>query len=161
MDKLEIRETRREDCHELRALIQKLADFEKMPDGPKLDAKDLERDGFGRHPLFHSFVAEINNQLVGYAIYYYTFSTWRGKSMFLDELYVLPSYQKKRIGSLLFQAVVKKASDSDCCRLDFTVLNWNPAVDFYKSKGVIDITESDKWHLYRLDVDGMTKLLQN
>lgn len=67
----------------------------------------MERDGFGEHPLFYSFVAETDNKLVGYAIYYYIFSTWRGKSMFLDELFVLPKYRSKGTGGLLFDAVAR------------------------------------------------------
>ncbi|KAG8038619.1 hypothetical protein G9C98_007326 [Cotesia typhae] len=160
MDKLKIRKLQREDCVALRNLIKELADFEEMPDGPKLDAEDLEKNGFGEQPLFHSFVAEIENQIVGYAIYYYTFSTWRGKSMFLDELYVKPSHRKMHIGSLLFDAVAKKASENSCCRLDFIVLDWNPAAEFYKRRGVIDITEKEKWHYYRIEADGLQKLVE-
>lgn len=160
MDNLIIREACIEDCQAIRDLIQELADFEKMPEGPRINTKDLEKDGFGEQAMFHSFVAQLDDKIVGYAIYYYTYSTWGGKSMYLEDLYVCPDVQKKRIGSRLFDTVVKKAVDMNCWRLDFAVLEWNPATDFYKHKGAIDITTTEKWHHYRLDKNALKKLAE-
>ncbi|KAK0086359.1 hypothetical protein PV325_003291 [Microctonus aethiopoides] len=160
-DEVKIRETERRDCKELNRLIHELAKFEEMPDGPKLNAEILERDGFGENPLFYGYVAEINNQIIGYAIYYYTYSTWCGKSMFLNDIFVLPAFRIKGIGGLLFDAIVKKAADVKCGRLDFSVLEWNPAANFYKHRGVTDITETEKWHQYRMEFDAIEKYVQN
>ncbi|XP_017889561.2 uncharacterized protein LOC108630659 [Ceratina calcarata] len=145
-----IRKAKREDCKAIRSLIQELADFERMPDGPKINSEVLEKDGFDTdHPLFICYVAEIDRNVVGYAISYYTYSTWGGKAMYLEDLYVTPNNRREHVGSKLLRAVAKEAVDNSCCRLDFSVLKWNPARDFYKSKGAIDITEEEEWHHYR------------
>lgn len=103
--------------------------------------------------------------------------------MYLEDLYVTPEFRQKHIGSMLFNNVAKvisislfflfflfsssnlrsyislqKAADNGCARLDFVVLNWNPAQDFYKRKGAIDITEQDDWHHYRLDETALKNL---
>lgn len=194
MNGFTIREARREDCKEIRRLIQELADFEKMPTGPKIDADVLEEDGFNcENPYFHCFVAEppsndggdaivpdnggelsdtgicgcskarvgddfIANTLLGYALYFYTYSTWKGKVLYLEDLYVTPACRGQGLGSALFNRVAKRAFESHCCRLDFSVLNWNPAQDFYKAKGAINITEEEGWHHYRLDREALAKL---
>ncbi|XP_023712809.1 diamine acetyltransferase 2 isoform X1 [Cryptotermes secundus] len=194
MNGFTIREARREDCKEIQRLIQELADFEKMPDGPKIDAYVLEEDGFNcEHPYFHCFVAEPSskdggdaivpdnggelsdtgacggskeregdnlngNTLLGYALYFYTYSTWKGKALYLEDLYVTPGCRGQGLGSALFNRVAKRAFESHCCRLDFSVLNWNPAQDFYKAKGAINITEEEGWHHYRLDREALVKL---
>lgn len=188
-----IREARREDCKEIRRLIQELADFEKMPDERKIDENVLEEDGFNsEHPFFHCFVAEPAtedsgdavvpnngelfdtgacgvskagagddcdaNTLLGYALYFYTYSTWKGKALYLEDLYVTPGCRGQGLGSALFNRVAKRAFETHCCRLDFAVLNWNPAQDFYKAKGAINITEQEGWHHYRLDREALAKL---
>ncbi|KAF7992263.1 hypothetical protein HCN44_001588 [Aphidius gifuensis] len=149
MDNLIIREARVEDCQAIRDLIQELADFEKMPEGPKINTKDLEKDGFGDRPLFQALVAQLDDKIIGYTMYYNTYSPWGGKSMCLEDLYVCPDYQKKGIGSLLFDCVAKIAVDTNCYQLDFIVLEWNPATNFYKHKGAIDLTTTEKWQHYQ------------
>ncbi|KAK2585854.1 hypothetical protein KPH14_010448 [Odynerus spinipes] len=150
MDNIEIRKAKREDCFAIRTLIQELADYEKMPNEPKIDYKTLERDGFDiEHPLFICYVATLNQQVIGYALAYYTYSTWAGKAMYLEDLYVTLDYRRKHIGTKLLKMIAKVAKDNDCCRLDFAVLKWNPAQEFYKSLGAIDLTEETGWHQYR------------
>ncbi|XP_076300968.1 thialysine N-epsilon-acetyltransferase-like [Lasioglossum baleicum] len=145
-----IRRAKREDCKAIRNLIQELADFEKMSDGPRIDHKTLEKDGFDtEHPFFICFVAEINGNVMGYAISYYTYSTWCGKAMYLEDIYVTQEYRKQHIGGELLKAVAKEAVDNNCCRLDFSVLEWNPAQQFYKIKGATDLTVDEGWHHYR------------
>ncbi|KAJ9586448.1 hypothetical protein L9F63_019912, partial [Diploptera punctata] len=96
--------------------------------------------------------------LLGFALYYYIYSTWKGKSLYLEDLYVTPSCRGQGLGSALFNRVTKRAIESDCNRLDFSVLNWNPAQEFYKAKGAKDITEEEGWHHYRLEREAMEKL---
>lgn len=151
MDNIIVRKAKREDCKAIRNLIQELADFEKMSEGPKIDHTTLEKDGFdAEHPLFICHVAEVNTKVVGYAISYYTYSTWCGKAMYLEDICVTLDSRGKHIGSELLKAVAKEAIDNSCCRLDFSVLKWNPAKDFYKHKGAIDLTTEEEWHHYRL-----------
>lgn len=154
-----VRPTERSDCEAIKALIQELADFEKQPDGPKLSLQDLVRDGFNTSPpLFTSYVATVQEKVVGYAIFFYIYSTWKGKALFLEDLYVSEEYRNKGIGSLLFDNVVQFGVKNDCCRMDFSVLNWNPAQKFYLKKGAADITVSSNWHCYRLEKQAMKNL---
>ncbi|KAF7408793.1 hypothetical protein HZH66_003330 [Vespula vulgaris] len=162
MDKVEIREAKREDCFAIRTLIQELADYEKMPNEPKIDYKTLERDGFDtKHPLFICYVATVDQQIIGYALAYYTYSTWGGRAMYLEDLYITPNFRRKRIGIKLLKTIAKKAKNNDCCRLDFAVLKWNPAQEFYKSIGAINLTEETGWHQYRLTKAVLEKLATN
>ncbi|KOC62112.1 Diamine acetyltransferase 2 [Habropoda laboriosa] len=78
--------------------------------------------------------------------------------MYLEDIYVTPKYRGKHIGSKLLKAVAKEATDSNCCRLDFSVLEWNPAQDFYKSKGAANLTIEEGWHHYRFS-DKTLKIL--
>ncbi|KAH0945136.1 hypothetical protein HN011_002930 [Eciton burchellii] len=149
MAEIIIRKAKREDCAAIRALIQELADFEKMSDQPRIDYKTLERDGFDEHPLFFCNVATFDEKLIGYALFFYTYSTWRGKSMFMDDLYVTPQFRGKHVGIRLLKSVAKEAVENNCCRLDFMVLKWNPATEFYKIQGASDLTVTENWHYYR------------
>ena len=142
-----------------------------MPNGPELKAADLIRDGgfedSGSSPLFYSFVAEQQNEdgseskLAGYTISFYAFSTWQGKSFFLEDLYVRPESRKTGIGKKLFQANVNFAIEQNCSRFDFHVLNWNPAKKFYESLGAKNLTEAEGWEFYRLTRPEMDRLAAN
>ncbi|KAJ8684124.1 hypothetical protein QAD02_019916 [Eretmocerus hayati] len=147
-----IREAKREDCQEICNLIQELADYEEMPDGPKIDSQVLEKDGFGRtDPLFNCFVAISDDKIVGYALYFYIHSTLERGAIHLEDLYVTPEYRKKRVGSRLFEAIAQKTFRENLQYLEFSVLSWNPAQDFYRAKGSIDLTIIEGWHMYRVD----------
>ena len=79
-----------------------------MPDGPKINAEKLEEDGFGAHPFYHCFVAEASTgSLVGFVLYFYTYSTWEGRSVYMEDLYVTPAHRGQGIGKKLWQACVK------------------------------------------------------
>uniref|UniRef100_A0A182X389 N-acetyltransferase domain-containing protein n=1 Tax=Anopheles quadriannulatus TaxID=34691 RepID=A0A182X389_ANOQN len=195
-----VRRTQRDDLPEVIAMIQELADFEKMPDGPQLTVDDLIRDGGfdgrqsvdgdGGAPVFHSFVLEatadaddpdgpanqeqlqtsmpdpaskparpLTRKLIGYAICYYSYSTWQGKSLALEDIYIRPAYRGNGYGELFFRALAKHAKESRCSRVDFHVLNWNPATKFYRRMGALDLTEAESWHFYRLQKDAIDRLL--
>jgi len=148
-----VRKATKDDCGAIHQLIQELADYEKMPDGPKIDVKTLEQDGFGSRPFFESFVAvdKESNQIIGYALYFYTYSTWEGKSLYLEDVYVQPLHRSKGVGLLFFRVVSQAAVQENCSRLNFSVLNWNkPSIDFYKSLGAVDLTKEEGWHSFRL-----------
>ena len=87
-----------------------MADYEKMPDGPKLSEKVLEEDGFGPRPFYECLVAYEPTKpeiLVGFVLYFFTYSTWDGKSVFMEDLYVTPSFRGKGLGTKLWQGCVK------------------------------------------------------
>lgn len=138
-----------------------------MATGPQLKAEDLIRDGSldgsTNHPLFHSFVAEFKNnhnqsKLAGYTIGFFSYSTWQGKSFFLEDIYVRPEYRKFGIGTKLISANAQFALDENCVRFDFHVLNWNPAKKFYEGLGSTNLTEKEGWEFYRLNVKEMQTL---
>ncbi|XP_059055936.1 thialysine N-epsilon-acetyltransferase-like [Achroia grisella] len=150
---LVIRDAKKEDMKAVAQMIQELADFEKMPNGPKLSVKELEHDGFERQPpAFRCKVAEVQSarSLVGYALYFPTYSTWEGVSMMLEDLYVRPEERRRGVGRRLFDAIAKEAVASGSSRLDFHVLEWNPARTFYNAKGAENLTKSEQWCYYRL-----------
>jgi diamine N-acetyltransferase len=138
-----------------------------MSDGPKLKAADLIRDGHldgtPGSPLFYSFVAELTEngekKIVGYTISFFSYSTWEGKSYFLEDLYVKSSYRKRGIGKKLFVENVKFAASENCSRFDFHVLNWNPAKTFYEALGATNLTEKEGWEFFRLNRSEMNQLV--
>lgn len=138
-----------------------------MPTGPKLTAADLIRDGnldgSSANPLFFSFVAETTEnstrKLIGYTISFHSYSTWQGKTYFLEDIYVRPQYRKLGVGKSLFTENVKFALSQNCCRFDFHVLNWNPAKKFYESLGAQNLTASEGWEFFRLYEKEMNSLV--
>ncbi|GJQ84117.1 hypothetical protein Trydic_g12090 [Trypoxylus dichotomus] len=154
-----IRPAKKEDMGAVFKMIKGLAEFERMPDQVMIDETVLMKDGFETDsPAFSSYVAETDkNTIVGYAIYYTCYSTWLGKSIFLEDLYVEPEYRTQGIGKRLFLAVAKLAHETSH-RLDFHVLSWNPAAEFYERIGAVDLTKAEKWHLHRLSGDALSKL---
>lgn len=139
-----------------------------MPAGPQLTADVLIRDGSldgsNANPLFYSFVAESKNsqntsKLAGYTIGFFSYSTWQGKTFFLEDIYVRPDYRKFGIGQSLFKANVQFGLEHKCSRFDFHVLNWNPAKKFYAALGATNLTEKEGWEFYRLNQKEMETLV--
>lgn len=142
-----------------------------MPNGPELTAADLVRDGNldgkSQNQLFFSFVAEAKDEqgkaskLVGYSISFFSYSTWQGKSYFLEDIYVKPDYRKTGIGKKLFATNVKFGISENCSRFDFHVLNWNPAKKFYESPaiGATNLSAKEGWEFYRLNRGEMEALV--
>ncbi|KAJ2944074.1 hypothetical protein O0L34_g8412 [Tuta absoluta] len=162
-----IRSSRRDDMVAVADMIQELADFEKMSDGPKLTVQDLQRDGFDSNPpAFKCLVAEYTGQesaplVVGYAIYFPTYSTWEGRAMMLEDLYVRLDMRRRGVGQMLFDAVAKEAYSTGCSRLDFHVLEWNDARAFYERKGAVNLTQEERWCYYRLAGDALKTLARS
>ncbi|XP_026333231.1 diamine acetyltransferase 2 [Hyposmocoma kahamanoa] len=152
-DEINIRPARKEDMATVAKMIQELADFEKMPEGPKMSVEELERDGFeSSPPAFRCSVAELAAApaLLGYALFFPTYSTWQGRAMMLEDLYVRPAERRRGVGQRLFRHVAEEAAASGCSRLDFHVLEWNEARRFYESKGAVNLTAAERWCYYRL-----------
>ncbi|MBK0371092.1 GNAT family N-acetyltransferase [Flavobacterium agrisoli] len=138
-------------------LIQELATFEKEPDAVEVTVADLERDGFGANPLFHVFIAEVAQEIVGIALYYYRYSTWKGKTIHLEDLIVKDSKRGLGIGMALYTEIFKQAQKDDVRRVEWNVLDWNtPAIKFYEKSGA---KVFDDWRVVQIDQEGVTAFL--
>lgn len=115
------------------ALIYELAVYEKAPREVTNTVEDMLRDGFGDNPVFSCLVAEEDGRIIGMAIYYIKYSTWKGKGIYLDDIVVTESMRGKGVGKLLFGEVLRAAKACGAKQLHWQVLYWNdPAIGFYK-----------------------------
>jgi len=131
-----IRKARKKDALAILSLIKHLANFERAPEEVTTTVEDIQRDGFGKHSLFDVFVAEVKKEVVGMALYYNRYSTWKGRTIHLEDLIVYEEYRKQKIGSALYDAVLKEAYEEKVKRVEWVVLDWNaPAQDFYTKSG--------------------------
>ncbi|MGV8994909.1 MAG: GNAT family N-acetyltransferase [Flavobacterium sp.] len=131
-----IRKARAEDMEAALELIKELAVFEKEPDAVIVTVDDLIRDGFGIDPLFYCFVAVEDSTIVGMALYYYRYSTWKGRTLHLEDLVVRENQRGSGIGFALYSEVIKTGHAENVQRIEWNVLNWNtPAIDFYRKSG--------------------------
>lgn len=133
------------------ALIQALAAFEKLP-GPTPEAgARLMRDAFLPHPRIEILVAELDEKIVGYALYFQTYSTFRGlPTLFLEDLFVHPDARRKKVASELLTELTAIAVRRGCGRFEWMVLDWNEdAQKLYDARGAKMLTD---WRLYRLDL---------
>lgn len=132
------------DIDDLMKLIRELAEFEKAPEMVDNNSEKLLED-FVTHKAFDFLVAEVDGEVVGISLYYPRYSTWRGRCMYLEDLYVQPQYRGLGIGLKLLQATAEIAKRSDAVRLDWQVLDWNtPAVEFYEKQGAV--VEKEWWN---------------
>lgn len=128
-----IREGRKQDLPRVLELIKELADFEKALQEVSNTLSTLEEDGFGPNPVFGFFVAEEKHQIHGMALYYYRYSTWKGKRLYLEDIVVTQEQRGKGIGKLLFEATMNKVLNENCTGMMWQVLDWNTtAIEFYK-----------------------------
>ena len=129
-----IRKGQKEDLPRVLELIKELAAYENEPEAVINTVEQMEIDGFGDNPVFGLYVADDDNgYIVGIAIYYYRYSTWRGKRIYLEDIVVTDSQRGKGIGKMLFDAVIEQGKASDCSGMVWQVLNWNePAINFYE-----------------------------
>ncbi|KIX20774.1 GNAT family acetyltransferase [Flavobacterium sp. 316] len=153
-----IRQGKKEDMASVLELIQELADFEKEPDAVVISVKDLERDGFSENPLFKTFVAEVDNEIIGIALYYYRYSTWKGKTIHLEDLVVKANKRGTGAGFALYSEIIKQGKKDNVRRIEWNVLDWNTnAIDFYKKSGAKVL---DDWKVVQMDEKGITDFLK-
>jgi GNAT superfamily N-acetyltransferase len=132
-EKIKIKVGVKEDLPNILNLIKELADYEKAPAEVEVTISEMEDWGFGPNKLFDFFVAEKNGAIVGLALYYYKYSTWKGKCLFLEDIIVTEKMRGTGIGQLLFGKIIEVAKKEKVRRLEWQVLNWNePAIKFYK-----------------------------
>ena len=154
-----IRKAEKKDSLAILNLIKELALFEKEPESVKLKLTDIENDGFGTKPLFECIVAEINERIIGMAIYYPRYSTWNGPTIHLEDLIVSEQYKGKGIGTQLYSNFIKMALNSGVKRVEWNVLDWNsPAINFYKKSGAKVL---DDWRSVQMHRSEMKKYLKN
>ncbi len=132
-DQINIRTGTKQDLPAVLDLIKELAHYEKAPHEVEVSLSEMENWSFGKDKVFEFFVAEENNQIIGLALYYYKYSTWKGKCLFLEDLIVTEKQRGRGLGKLLFDEIVKLAKEKKVRRLEWQVLDWNePAINFYK-----------------------------
>ncbi len=131
-----IRKSIREDVPVMFELIKELALYEKAPEQVTNTVEQMYLDGFGENPIFGSIVAEVGGEVVGLALYYYRYSTWKGKRLYLEDLIVSEKMRGKGLGEKLLEATIQQAKDDACTGVMWQVLDWNePAINFYKKFG--------------------------
>ena len=137
-----LRKAVKTDIPEILSLIKELALYERAPHEVTITPADLEKDGFSENPIFEVILAHAENELGGMAFYYYSYSTWKGKCLYLEDIIVKEHLRGNRIGKILFEAVIAKAKECGAKRIHWQVLDWNePAINFYrKYNAVLDNT---------------------
>ena len=128
-----IRRAVKEDCPRLLELVTELAVYEKAPNEVTVTLEHFEESGFGKNPVYWSFVAEEDGVIHGFALYYIRYSTWKGQAMYLEDILVTEAMRGKKIGKLLFDRLIEEAKEKKFNRIIWQVLEWNePAINFYK-----------------------------
>ena len=154
---MNIRKGEKKDMKAVLELIQELATFEKEPDAVVVTVSDLERDGFGENPLFYTFMAEVDTEIVGMALYYYRYSTWKGKTIHLEDLIVKEKMRGSGLGFALYSKIIAQGKLDNVRRIEWNVLDWNtPAIDFYKKSGAKVL---DDWLVAQMDETGINNFL--
>lgn len=169
-----IRPAKPEDCAAILRLIVELAVYEKAENEVELTESDLRRDAFGEKPIVEMIVAEevgaepsaskkgmgqAGPKIIGTALFYEKYSTWKGIGLHLEDLVVSTEYRRRGVGSLLFDAVIRLAAERDYARMDWQVLDWNEsAISFYKKYGA---EISSEWLNGRFDREALQKAANN
>ena len=135
---ISIRRAEKEDCPRLMELVNELALYERAPQEVTVTRKHFEESGFGINPVWWAFVAVNDNVVVGFALYYIRYSTWKGQAMYLEDILVTNDMRGKGIGNLLFERLLEEAKEKGFNRIAWQVLEWNePAINFYKKYNAV------------------------
>lgn len=158
MNHINIREGQKEDLTRVLELIRELAEYERAPHEVTNTVNNLEADGFGPHPVYGFFVAEKEGHIIGLSLYYWRYSTWKGKRLYLEDIIVTESERGHGAGKLLFDRTMQKALEENCTGMMWQVLEWNePAINFYSKYG----SKLDgEWVNCNLEADQIRKLLK-
>ena len=128
-----LRLAKKEDCPRLLELVRELALFERAPEEVTVTLSEFEDAGFGEKPVWKAYVAEVDGLIVGFALYYIRYSTWKGCRMYLEDLIITEAFRGKGIGKLLFDQLILEAKELGFSGMVWQVLDWNePAINFYK-----------------------------
>lgn len=156
---MKVREAIKNDMPQVLELIKELAIFEKEPDAVEVTVQDLEREGFGENPLFNCFVAEMDDEVVGAALVYFRFSTWKGRTLHLEDLIVKEAKRGNGIGEALYKKVMHFAFDRGLKRVAWDVLDWNTgAIRFYERSGANIVKD---WRVVHMDEKGLKNYINS
>jgi GNAT superfamily N-acetyltransferase len=159
MAEIIIRSGKKEDLTQVLELVKELALFERAPEQVTNTVSMMEEDGFGANPLYGMFVAEKENQIIGISIYYYRYSTWKGRRLYLEDIVVTESERGGGIGKKLFERTMFKTLEDNCSGMTWQVLDWNtPAIDFYKRYGA---SLDSKWINGSLEAEAIRKFKES
>ena len=156
--KFNIRFAKQSDMPKVLELIKELAVFEKEPDAVIVTEKDLIEHGFGKNPLFTCFVVESEQEIVAIALIYFRFSTWKGKTVHLEDLIVKQEFRGQGLGTLLLDEVIKYGYSQGVQRICWEVLDWNTsAINFYEKQGAKILKD---WYLAQLEGDAIKNYIE-
>ena len=158
MEPINIRQGKKEDLSRVLELIKELAVFARAPHEVTNTLSQLEKDGFGPHPVYGFFVAESAGAIIGLSLYYWRYSTWKGKRLYLEDIIVTASHRGRGAGKLLFDKTMEKSLEEKCTGMMWQVLDWNePAINFYKKYGA---KLDSEWVNCNLEASQIRKLLE-
>ncbi|KAF0029164.1 hypothetical protein F2P81_018269 [Scophthalmus maximus] len=164
-----IRAANQDDCRDIARMLMELSEYENTTDQVKISQKDLEQDGFSTKPFFHGIVAEVPEQhkakeghtKIGYALYFYSYSSWVGRVIYMENLYVMPEFRGKGIGKALMSKVAQLGLAADCTQLHFTVLDGNKSsLNFYFSQGCLNLTGKMSYQFMCCEGKALERLAQ-
>jgi GNAT superfamily N-acetyltransferase len=128
-----IRKATAEDVPEIMKLVRELAEYEKAPHEVSNTEERMLQEGFGENPAFGCILAEKDGSIIGMSLYYYRYSTWKGRRLYLEDIVVYPEMRGSGAGKLLFDKTIEIAKEENCSGMMWQVLDWNePAINFYK-----------------------------
>jgi len=157
MQNYNIREAEFNDSSSILKLIKELAEYENEPNAVNLLVEDIQKDGFGVKPKFKCFVAEMDNCIIGMALYYPRYSTWDGQTLHLEDLIVSQNQRGKGVGKLLYTAFINQALKGGFKRVEWNVLDWNEvAIKFYESTGAKILKN---WRTVQMPIKNMIKFI--
>ena len=156
IDNLKIRETNEKDCELILSLIKEIAEYEKMSNQVIATEETLLEYIF-KNNRAEVVILELDKNPIGYALFFYNFSTFVGRSgLYLEDIFIKNEFRGRGIGKEVFKFLAKKAREEGCKRMEWVCLDWNePSINFYKSLGAIPM---DEWTIYRLNEKEIKKL---
>ncbi len=154
---LSIRPATPADVPTMLRFVRELAAYEREPDAVAATEPMMAEALFGSDPAAAALIAERDGKADGFALYFFTYSTWTGRrGLWLEDLYVTPEARGSGAGAALLRALAGVAIDRDCARFEWTVLDWNtPAIDFYRAKGAVPL---DQWTTQRVEGEALARL---
>lgn len=154
MFEIQIREATIEDSSLILNFVKELAEFERAASEVSATVEDIQKSIFGADSTVNALICSVNNEPIGFAVYFNNYSTWQGKNgLYLEDIYITPKYRGKGAGKMLFNHIAKIAALKDCGRFEWSVLNWNrSAIEFYESFGA---KPRNEWIIYRLDGEAL------